>query len=113
LRKAARTPQQKALAAKATRIAAKTANRSILSGSSQHPMLGGRLKSSIHARPAMRSSSGVGTIISGSVVAEAPYAIHVEFGTRHMKAQPFMRPAFHKQRFKFPETLQQQLRQVR
>lgn len=33
------------------------------------------------------------TSVKGTVAAHVPYAVFVEYGTVHMKAQPFMRPA--------------------
>lgn len=45
----------------------------------------GELRESIHVEPA---SEGV-----VRVVADAPYAAYVEFGTRKMAAQPFLTPA--------------------
>lgn len=51
--------------------------------------LGGRLRKEIGiARPTLQ-----GTIIKGSVVSPTPYARFQEFGTRHNKATPYMRPA--------------------
>jgi HK97 gp10 family phage protein len=47
------------------------------------PPVGGTLRKSIRMRPSR-------TIVE--VVAEAPYASYVEFGTRHMAAQPFFLP---------------------
>lgn len=49
------------------------------------PVRTGRLRESIFAR-----QTGKGTL---SVVAGAPYASFVEYGTRRMKARPFLRPA--------------------
>lgn len=39
--------------------------------------------------------------LTGQVRAEADYSPYVEWGTRYMSAQPFMRPAFHEQEKKF------------
>lgn len=44
------------------------------------PVDTGWLKSSIHED-------------DGNVVVDAPHAVYVEFGTEHMEAQPFLRPA--------------------
>src|SRR5690349_19222639 len=44
------------------------------------PVDTGELKGSIHEK-------------DGDIVADAPHAIHVEFGTVNMDAQPFLRPA--------------------
>ncbi|MCS7124780.1 MAG: HK97 gp10 family phage protein [Candidatus Bathyarchaeota archaeon] len=49
------------------------------------PVRTGRLRGSIYAK-----TSGW----TVEVGATAEYAIYVEFGTRHMQAQPFIRPAF-------------------
>lgn len=38
---------------------------------------------------------------TGSVKPTAEYAPYVEYGTRFMSAQPFMRPAFNKQKAQF------------
>lgn len=38
---------------------------------------------------------------SATVKPEAEYASYVEYGTRRMSAQPFIRPSFHKQRMIF------------
>jgi len=49
------------------------------------PVDTGRLKSSIMVEKDGDDSAIVGT--------DTPYAPHLEFGTKKMKAQPFMRPA--------------------
>lgn len=54
----------------------------------------------------LRRSIGVGSGIadkglSGRVFANADYAGYVEWGTRYMYAQPYMRPAFNLQKGKF------------
>jgi HK97 gp10 family phage protein len=48
------------------------------------PVRTGRLRSGVYAK-----TSGW----EAQIGAEASYAIFVEFGTRHMQAQPFLRPA--------------------
>lgn len=51
--------------------------------------LGGRLRKEIEiVRPTLQ-----GNIIRGSVVSPTPYARFQEFGTRHNRATPYMRPA--------------------
>ncbi len=64
--------------------------------------IGGSLKQSIK-----RLSVGklVFKIITNST-GHAPYAIYVEYGTRKMKKQPFLFPAFFAQRPKFIEDLE-------
>lgn len=39
--------------------------------------------------------------LTGSVKPYADYAPYLEYGTRFMSAQPYMRPAFNKQKIKF------------
>lgn len=71
--------------------------------------LGGRLKSSIE-------STGVedtGPKMRGYVTVGAPYAAHVEFGTRHMKAQPYLRPAYQKQVGQYVTRMKRALEKVR
>ena len=51
--------------------------------------LGGRLRGEIHAVP---SESG-GPVWVAKVVSPTPYAKYVEFGTRHARSQPYLRPA--------------------
>ncbi len=41
-----------------------------------------------HIHPEKAEETG-----AASVVSEAPYSVHVEYGTYKMQAQPFMRPA--------------------
>jgi HK97 gp10 family phage protein len=59
--------------------------------------VGGRLRSEITYTPA----SVDGGLITGHVVSPTPYAKYVEFGTRHSRAQPYLRPAFASQRAAF------------
>jgi len=58
------------------------------------PVDTGYNRASIHAE---RASNG----LSGRVVAEAAYAIHLEEGTKYMRAQPFLGPALQKNRQAF------------
>jgi len=51
--------------------------------------LGGRLRGEIHMVPA----EGSGPRWVAKVVSPTRYAKYVEFGTRHSRAQPYMRPA--------------------
>lgn len=51
--------------------------------------VGGRLRGEIHVVPA----EGRGPRWTAKVVSPTKYAKYVEFGTRHSRAQPFMRPA--------------------
>lgn len=50
------------------------------------PVDTGALRESIHVEPGDRQGSY-------QVVAGVPYAVHVEFGTAHAPAQPFLTPA--------------------
>jgi len=52
------------------------------------PVLTGRLRAEVHAEPA----AGGPTLIA-RVVSPTPYAKYQEFGTRHNRAQPYLRPA--------------------
>lgn len=58
--------------------------------------VGGRLRSEIYATPAAGSVR-----ITAKVVSPTPYAKYVEFGTRHNRAQPYLRPAVAAQRDAF------------
>lgn len=58
------------------------------------PVATGRLRSSIHA---VIAPNGLSATVSTNVV----YALHIEFGTRYQKAQPFLRPAFEKNKGAF------------
>jgi HK97 gp10 family phage protein len=62
--------------------------------------LGGRLRSEIYAEPA----SG-GPVFIATVLSPTPYAKYVEFGTRHNRAQPYLRPALADQRSAYRERL--------
>lgn len=54
-----------------------------------HAGIGGRLRGSISAQPAIASK----TLAEAWVIATAPYSKFQEFGTRHNAAHPFLRPA--------------------
>lgn len=47
-----------------------------------------------------------GTNLVGQIVASAPYAIHLEFGTREMAKRPFMEPALRKNQKKIEAIFQ-------
>jgi HK97 gp10 family phage protein len=68
--------------------------------------LGGRLRGEITATPAVVE----GYVITALVSSPTPYAKYVEFGTRHNRAQPYMRPALAAARPLFRERLAQALR---
>lgn len=52
------------------------------------PVQTGKLKASIeHSPEAIEHAAGV------VIVASAPYALYVEYGTQNMDAEPFLRPA--------------------
>ena len=55
----------------------------------------GRLVSSISTQV-----SSVGNKVEGKIIAEAPYAAHLEFGTKDMEARPFMQPSLTKNKRK-------------
>jgi len=63
-----------------------------------------------------RSSSGVGVGISkakkGKSWRRPFYALYVELGTSKMAAQPFMRPAFNKFRYRFKRTIRKYMVQT-
>ena len=65
-----------------TDVAMKAARR-------EAPVRTGRLRDSIISLPIERRD---GRMTAG-VWAQAPYALWVELGTRHMRAQPYLRPA--------------------
>jgi HK97 gp10 family phage protein len=54
------------------------------------PVDTGHLRSTIHAEPVEGRAV--------RVVADADYAAYVELGTRHMAAEPFLRPALYRKR---------------
>jgi HK97 gp10 family phage protein len=59
--------------------------------------LGGRLRGEIHMVPA----EGAGPTWVARVVSPTAYAKYVEFGTRHARKQPYMRPALSQVRESF------------
>lgn len=67
--------------------------------------LGGRLRNEITSEPATGE-----VIFVGRVISPTPYAKYVEFGTRHARAQPYLRPAVASQRNAFRERLTRALR---
>jgi len=64
--------------------------------------VGGRLRSEI----TYTAASVNGGLVTGSVISPTPYAKYVEFGTRHARAQSYLRPAFRAQRAAFRSRLQ-------
>lgn len=60
----------------------------------------GTLKRSIKG-PEMKNGG-----LTARVEAEVEYAAYVEYGTRFMNAQPYMKPAFNKQKAQFKNDLQ-------
>ena len=66
------------------------------------PVDAGYLRSSIHA-----NFSGE---LAGTVSANADYAIHVEFGTSRMRAQPFLTPAYQQNKQEFLRNLKQAIK---
>lgn len=71
--------------------------RSVFRSSGGKTTLGGRLKGEIHAIPA----EGEGPRWVARVVSPTPYAKYVEFGTRHNRAQPYLRPTLEQVRESF------------
>jgi HK97 gp10 family phage protein len=59
--------------------------------------LGGRLRGEIH----MVAAEGGGPRWTARVVSPTPYAKYVEFGTRHNRAQPYLRPTLEQVRESF------------
>lgn len=53
------------------------------------PVLTGNLRRSIHTE-----INGTNTLVQADIGTDVGYAPHVEFGTVHMAAQPYLRPAF-------------------
>lgn len=68
--------------------------------------VGGRLKASITKGAITREGSRA-TIQVGT---DVPYALYVEFPTRHNRAQPFLLPALHESKQLFPTLLKDELR---
>jgi len=67
--------------------------------------LGGRLRGEIHAVPARGGPTWVAKVVSPT-----PYAKYVEFGTRHARSQPYMRPALAQVRESFRKRMQEAAR---
>lgn len=67
------------------------------------PVDTGRLRSSIHADIAPNG-------LSATVATNVSYAIFLEMGTRYQRAQPFMFPAFEKNRAAFVSNLKRNLK---
>ena len=70
----------------------------------------GALRASIHTTPTNNGmtqevQAGKNELSGDSTTPTAEYAIYVEFGTRKMRAQPFMRPAAEKIRKEYPGML--------
>jgi HK97 gp10 family phage protein len=63
------------------------------------PVDTGLLRSGIHAN--------ITGTYAGSVTSEAKYAVHVEFGTRKMAAQPHLYPAYFQHKAAFLANLKQ------
>ena len=63
-------------------------------GSGKDVTVGGRLRGEIFTRPAKM----VGEKAEASVISPTPYAKYQEFGTRHNRAHPFLRPALEESR---------------
>jgi HK97 gp10 family phage protein len=59
--------------------------------------LGGRLRGEIHVEGPIQA----GSIIAAKVVSPTYYAKYQEFGTRHNRATPYMRPAVAKLRISY------------
>jgi HK97 gp10 family phage protein len=67
------------------------------------PVDTGRLRASIHSDIAANG-------LSARVSAGTSYAVFVEFGTRYQRAQPFLFPAYEKNRLAFVARLKQNLK---
>lgn len=81
----------------------KTARKIVRTAKRRVPVRTGRLRSSIAVSPDTEAGRA-GVSIAG-VVASAPYAGFVEFGTSRMRPRPYLRPAFEKHRPEFIEEL--------
>lgn len=57
------------------------------------PVDTGRLRSSIQTTPVHETSTGLAVRVGSNV----NYARYVELGTRHMRAQPYLRPALNQE----------------
>ena len=58
--------------------------------------IGGRLREEIFSYEP--DVSTIGNLVEGYVVSPTPYAIHQEYGTRHHRSHPYMRPALYEAR---------------
>jgi HK97 gp10 family phage protein len=67
------------------------------------PVDTGRLRASIHAEIAPNG-------LSATVEAGVDYAVFLEFGTRRQRAQPFLFPAYEKNRLAFVAALKRNLK---
>jgi len=80
------------------------ADRTVIRAKELVPVRTGRLKASIGKIPLEESRGRVGGVVRGWIVTyavgdpEAYYGLFVELGTRHMAAQPFLKPAIEEQR---------------
>ena len=63
-------------------------------GSGSEATVGGRLRGEIFATPAKMT----GDRAEAWVISPTPYAKYMEFGTRHNRAHPFLRPALEESR---------------
>jgi HK97 gp10 family phage protein len=63
-------------------------------GSGESVTVGGRLRGEISASPAAMSGDGA----EAWVISPTPYAKYMEFGTRHNRAHPYLRPALEESR---------------
>ena len=57
--------------------------------------VGGRLRGEIHSTRVVRTGGGQAEVM---VISPTPYAKYMEFGTRHNRAHPFLRPALEESR---------------
>lgn len=69
------------------------------------PVDTGRNRASIHTDIAPNG-------LSAQVAAGTEYAVHLEFGTRYMRARPFLFPAFEKNRAAFLAALKRNLKLI-
>ena len=78
-------------------------------GSTGQYQLGGRLRGEIYTEQEGNVPSGV---FKWWLISPTYYSRYVEFGTRHNKAQPYMRPALAMQRRKLADNLRTNLRKL-
>lgn len=77
------------------------------------PLDTGKLRQSIStSRPIQGGKDSKIWIIQANGTGLAPYAAFVEFGTRFMRAQPFLYPAFFKNRAEFISNLEDLLKKT-